>query len=310
MAELLTIFLNVIAPVFLLVFTGYITGPRLGLDARTLSRYAYFILTPSFVFSVLTRTDIEVALVLRMMFYMIAVTVSCAVVALVVARLLRRSSKMTAIYVSAAVFGNVGNFGFPLIQFAFDDQPDAALGVATIYFLVVLVTSFITGVLAANWERGGGIGATVEVLKTPGVMVVPVAVFFNWSQTELPLILGRPIDLLAGALIPTMLLALGVQLASAGIPRPNWDMLIASSIRLIVSPLLAITLAGPFGLNEPGRELERNVGILQASMPVAVLVSIIATEYDMDPAFVTATVLFSTLASIFTLTTIIFVLLV
>jgi hypothetical protein len=141
-------------------------------------------------------------------------------------------------------------------------------------------------------------------------MVVPVAVFFNWSQTELPLILGRPIELLAGALIPTMLLALGVQLASAGIPRPNWDMLIASSIRLIVSPLLAITLAGPFGLNEPGRELERNVGILQASMPVAVLVSIIATEYDMDPAFVTATVLFSTLASIFTLTTIIFVLLV
>ena len=41
---------------------------------------------------------------------------------------------------------------------------------------------------------------------------------------------------------------------------------------------------------------------MQAAMPAAVLTSIIALEYDLLPDFVTRTVLFSTLASVVTLT--------
>jgi malate permease and related proteins len=99
-------------------------------------------------------------------------------------------------------------------------------------------------------------------------------------------------------MIPTMVVALGCQLAASGIPRPNLDMAVASGVRLIGGPLLAFALAIPFGL----AGLERSVGILQASMPAAVLVSIIAYENDLLPEFVTATVLFSTLASVLTLT--------
>lgn len=294
MTELLSIFLNVLAPVFILVLLGYIAGKRLHLEARTLARYAYFILTPAFVFDVLVGTEIAVGLVVQMSIYMVAVQLSCAVVAFLLARLLRRPASMTAIYVSAAVFGNVGNFGFPIIQFALGEE---AQGLATIYFLIVMVVSFIIGVVAFNWERGGGLGATLAVLKTPGLMVVPIAVFFNWTQFELPLVISRPIELLAGGLIPTMLIALGVQLASAGIPRPNLDMLMASVLRLVISPLLAVGLALPLGISG----LAREVGILQASMPIAVLVTIIAAEYETEPAFVTASVLFSTLLSVVTL---------
>ncbi|MGM0675299.1 MAG: AEC family transporter, partial [Spirochaetota bacterium] len=46
----------------------------------------------------------------------------------------------------------------------------------------------------------------------------------------------------------------------------------------------------------------RGAGILQSSMPTAVLASIIAIEYDLLPEFVTEVVLFSTLASLVTLT--------
>jgi predicted permease len=53
MAQLLTIFLNVLTPVFALILVGHLAGPVLRLDSRTLSRFAYFILTPAFVFDVL-----------------------------------------------------------------------------------------------------------------------------------------------------------------------------------------------------------------------------------------------------------------
>jgi predicted permease len=57
-------------------------------------------------------------------------------------------------------------------------------------------------------------------------------------------------------------------------------------------------LAPFFGLTG----IERGAGILQMSMPVAVLASLIALEHNLMPDFVTRTVLFSTVASSVTLT--------
>jgi len=49
----------------------------------------------------------------------------------------------------------------------------------------------------------------------------------------------------------------------------------------------------------------RQAVILQSAMPTAVIVTILATEYDLDPALASAAVLVSTLLSPFTLTPII-----
>jgi len=95
-----------------------------------------------------------------------------------------------------------------------------------------------------------------------------------------------------------MLVTLGVQLSQMERFHFSGDMLIASGLRLIGGPLLAFALVVPFGLTG----LERGAGILQASMPTAVLASIIALEHDLLPEFVTPTVLFSTLISLVTLT--------
>ncbi|MEZ4656719.1 MAG: hypothetical protein R2911_04035 [Caldilineaceae bacterium] len=46
MTQLFTIFLNILAPVFTLVLIGYIIGPRLQIEARSISRIAYFLLAP------------------------------------------------------------------------------------------------------------------------------------------------------------------------------------------------------------------------------------------------------------------------
>jgi malate permease and related proteins len=295
MTQLLTIFLNVLTPVFALILVGYLAGPILRLEARTLSRFAYFILTPAFVFDVLSTATIQAALAVRMTIYIIVVHLGCALVGFVIARLLGRSAQMAAAYVLIAVFANVGNFGLPIVQFAMGKE---ALASATVYFLAIVAVSFVVGVAAANWSRGGGLGAAAAVFKTPALIALPPALLFNWLGIPLPLVVSRPIALLAGALIPTMLVALGAQLAAAGIPRPNLDMMLASAVRLLAGPALALALAAPFGL----AGVERGVGVLQASMPAAVLASIIALENDLLPEFVTTTVLFSTLASIVTLT--------
>ncbi len=295
MGQLFAVFLNVLVPVFILVALGYVVGPRLHFEARTLSRFAYFILTPAFIFNILGSAEIELGLATRMIAYITVVYTVTTLIAFVVARLLRRSAQMTAAYVMLGVFGNVGNFGLPIVQFA---QGSTALLPATVYFLANLVLAFVVCVTAANLGRGSLLNTLTQVLKTPALLALPPALLINFLQLELPPFVTRPMELLAGALIPTMLVVLGAQLANAGIPRPNLDMALVAFIRLVIGPILAFSLIALFGLSG----LERNVGILQASMPTAVLVSIIALENDLLPNFVTAAVLVSNLASILTLT--------
>ena len=105
------------------------------------------------------------------------------------------------------------------------------------------------------------------------------------------------IGLLAGAMIPVMLFALGLQLVEQGRIHLTTDVMLASGVRLILVPLVGLLVAAPFGLTH----IENAAGVLQAAMPVAVLVSIIAKENNIVPEFVTSVVVVSTLISVVTL---------
>ncbi|MFP4431914.1 MAG: AEC family transporter [Spirochaetaceae bacterium] len=289
------VFLTVIVPVFALVALGYFAGPPLGLDARTLSRVAYFIFVPAFIFSLLVGAQLETTLALRMIVYIVLVHLGLVVLAVLVAKLLGKDSRMTAAFVVIAVFGNVGNFGLPLVEFRLGSE---AMLPAGIYFLSVVLFAFLISVTAAGWQRGGVGNALLSVLRTPALLSVVPAVILNSAGITPPLLVLRIVGLLGQAMIPVMVLSLGVQLAATKHFRIDTMVVVASGVRLIGGPLLAFILAALFALEGTAR----SAGIAQASMPTAVLASIIALEYDLLPDFITSTVLFSTLASVVTLT--------
>ncbi|MEZ4712632.1 MAG: AEC family transporter [Caldilineaceae bacterium] len=295
MTQLFTIFLNILAPVFTLVLIGYIIGPRLQIEARSISRIAYFLLAPAFLFNVIRQAEIDLGLALRVAGYILVVTLVTALVGFVLARIQRAPTELTAAYVLVAAFGNVGNFGFPIIQFKYGD---AALSWASIYFLILSTTGFVIGVSAASWARGRGMGSVLAVFKTPAIVAAIPAFLANGFAIPLPLFVERVVVLLAGALIPIMLLTLGIQLAGIGRIQISRHVVMAGLVKLLIGPTLALLLAAPFALDG----LARGTGVLQAAMPTAVLAMLIALEHDLMPNFVTTVVLFSTVISALTLT--------
>ncbi|HEY79660.1 MAG TPA: AEC family transporter [Anaerolineae bacterium] len=293
--QLIDIFVTVITPVFSLVGIGYVAGPRLKLEARTLSRSAYYLFIPAFVFDVISKAQVEAGELGRMVGLGIAIVLVTAMLGAGVALLLRRPKPVIAAFALIASFGNVGNFGLPLIEFRLGGD---ALIPATIYFLTISLSAFVVGVGAAGYVRGGGLSAALSVLKTPALLAMIPAFFFARTGAAIPLPIERIISLLAAAMIPVMLVALGVQLASSTGLRLERDVWVASGARLLGGPVAAALLALIFGVEGASRA----TAIVQSGMPAAVLTSIIALEYDLLPDFVTSTVLFSTLASVLTLT--------
>jgi predicted permease len=106
------------------------------------------------------------------------------------------------------------------------------------------------------------------------------------------------VSLLSNAAIPSMLVLLGMQLVNIRLDGHVKPLLLSGTMRLLVAPALAYLLARSLGMSGPAYQAV----VLEAAMPAAVLTTILATEFDAEPTFVTTAVLITTLLSPLTLT--------
>ncbi len=295
MIQFFPVFINVVMPVFAIVLLGMIFGKKLDLQARTLTRAAYYIFVPAFVFRAISTANVPLKSALLMISFILAAHVLGVIVAVITGRVLGRSREMIAAFIMITAFGNVGNFGLAAIQFHLGD---IALPYATIFYVTISTSGFAFCVGAAGWARGGSKGALTQVVKTPAILATIPAIFVSAGDITVPLMMTRMISLLAGAMIPVMLFALGLQLQEQGKVQLNKDVLIGSVLRLAVVPFMAILISPLFPMNQ----IQSTAGILQSAMPSAILVSIIARENDIVPHFATSVVIVSTLTSLLTLT--------
>lgn len=295
MTELIFVFINVTLPVFAIVLLGALVGGRLQLEARTLTRTAYYIFVPAFIFHSISTARIDLSSAVNMIGYIILVHLLGVALAVAIGLALRRSKEMIAAFAMIASFGNVGNYGLALIRFRLGDE---AIAPATIFYVAITISAFVICVGAAGWARGGSRGALWQVIKTPALLAMIPAVMVSATDMQLPLMIQRMVGLLAEAMIPVMLFALGLQMLEQKKIQLDVDVAVASSVRLLLVPLLALIVAQGFAFSP----IEGVAGILQAAMPTAILVAIIAKEHDIVPEFVTSVVVVSTLASVVTLT--------
>jgi len=293
--QILSIFLNVVTPVFAVVALGYTLGPKLQIQYRTLSRTAYYILIPAFVFKVMSTIELDLSVAGKMIFAITAIYLATGILGWLVAVALGYTREMAVGFLMTCVFGNLGNYGLAMTGFHLGEQ---SLGSATIYMVTVNTVAFTVCVLAAGWVRNGGFSALKTLFKTPGVMILPFALIFPLSHSQPPVMISRIVGLLGDAMIPLMLLTLGLQLRESGRLSFGMPVIAASSVRLIGGPLLAFAMIPMLGITGT----EASAGILQASMPAAVLTSIIALEHDIAPDFVTSTVFATTILSLLSLT--------
>ncbi len=295
MTLLLSIFAGDILPILLVASVGFLLARYLHADVKTLSRVTLYALTPCLAFNILVTSKISAAEVGRMALFAACTVLGIGLVTRLVTLPLRLDRATVSACMMVVMFANGGNYGLPLTSFAFGQE---ALAHATIYFVVSVILTYTVGILLASSGQHGLRAALTSVFKMPVVYALVAALVAVLTQTTLPLPLMRPIQLLSNAAIPVMVLVLGMQLERAVIPERPLLVGLATALRLVVSMLLGFALAPILGLSGAARQ----AGVLQASMPTAVVTTILALEYTIDPSFVTGVVFLSTLLSPFTLT--------
>jgi predicted permease len=293
--ELLTTFANNLLPILLIGGAGFLLGKALSIDARSLGRVVFYVFSPILVFNLILHTELDSAEILITMAFSAAVCLAIGVLALTLGSLLRLERAMLIAVILTAAFGNTGNYGLPLVSFAFGGN---ALAYATLYFVTTSILFNTLGVLIASLGHMDVKAALLGLYRVPTMYAVILGALLNRLQIGVPVPLARTVEMAANGSIPLMIVLLGLELA-----RVQWSNNIravglSTALRLLAGPAVGLLLAGLFGLPVPAWQ----GNITQSAMPAAITTTVLAAEYGLDTSLVTATVFIGTLLSPLTLT--------
>jgi predicted permease len=295
----LEIIIKDIIPIFLVAAAGWLLARLYPMDVRMFSKVGVNVLLPCLVFQTFSKSQVDLLESGKIALFCLIIVVASGVLARLVAAILHLHGQAVTGLMLVVMFTNVGNFGLPVVTFAFGVQ---ALAHATVYFMVMNILLYTLGVALLSGKQMVWKKSLTKLLKEPIVLAILLSILVSRLNISFPAPVMRAVDILAQGAVPIMLLVLGMRFFQSKI---EWKpaLWLAVALRLVVVPLAAFPLGQALQLSTPAMQ----AGMLQAGTPAGVATTLLAVEYDVEPDFVNSVVFLSTMLCAITLTPIIMI---
>jgi malonate transporter len=303
--------LSLALPFFGLILLGFASGHFARLPESGLAWLNYFIIyiaLPPLFFQLVSRTPFEQLANGR---FILVTTLSTAVtfyLAIGVGLWLRRGNLPEATIAGiVGGYANVGYMGPGLTIAALGSAaavPTALIFTfeSTFFFAAVPFLMALSGI-----ERESGLRMTLDLLRRvfthPFIVATILGVIFAGLQIRPPAAIDKVLDYLANAAAPCALFTLGVTVALRPLANVPREIPILVTVKLILHPLIAWVLLSAVGGFEP---VWVYTALLMASLPPALNAYVMARQYDVYIAQSSAGILIGTLASIVTVTALLY----
>ncbi len=293
--NLLQALLGTVLPIFVLAGLGFLARRGLKITVRDPARLAMYLLTPGLIAHSILHAQLVAAEVGKIVSFALMLTGAMLLITLTVGSALGWSSPQRSAAVLSTTFMNAGNYGLPLVMLALGPAgfERAAVFVVMESFLMYSLGVYFAARGRMDWRR-----AVASVLKMPMIWAALSALAVRLLGIPLPDFILKPVEMLANGALVVFVILLGMQVASIEL-KGAWSKIgVATLLRLVVSPLVAMALVAWLRL-EP---LTARVMVLESAMPSAVNTTLLAVEFGAEPDQVSGVTLVSTLLSLATLT--------
>ena len=274
--------LGIILPVFLVIVVGYFYARRVKPDMTMVNRISMNILAPCLIFSALASKEFDVAENKLLMLGSVGVVLGSGLLAWPFAKLLRVDLRT---FVPPMMFNNCGNMGLPLAVLAYGQAGFSAM---VALFTISNLLHFTLGTWIVDHNARFG-----NLLRNPMVWSTFVGFAFALIHPPMPDWASVGIKMVGDAMIPMMLISLGVRLYEV-----RWEDWHLGLIGGLVCPLTGIAMAALLspllGLNHA----QQGLLILFGCLPPAVLNFMVAEQFRQEPAKVASIVLIGNVLSV------------
>lgn len=261
---------------------------------RTLGEIAFFVASPALM--VVTISEVEVSGAgANLAASAGSLAVAFTIYAVISWRFWRHDVGTTVIGALASSYVNAGNLGIAVAAYVVGD---ITVVVPTLLVQMLVVQPVALAVLDHQAGRGSGTAAILRRLATnPLTLAALLGVVLATTGSQLPLVIDQPLQLVAGAAIPLMLIAYGAALRLSPLPGragANREVATITVLKILVMPVVAWAMGTALGLE--GTAL---LGVvLTAALPTAQNIFLHATRYDAGNDIAREGILLTTLCSL------------
>ncbi len=290
----LVVFNKSIVPIITIIAIAFFYNKIYKPDIKEISSVALNVFAPVMVFYSVLKNRITIHQLVVPFVFMIVLTFFLIIIALAVSKLMKLegNSKISLILSSSMI--NVGNFGLPLIYFAYGDK---AIAYSMIYFVIFNIP-LITIAIYITSRQQNVYDSLKDILKMPLFYAFFAAIILSEIGFSLPRSLLKGFGLMNSGAIALLVFILGLQLSNIKVKIAFLQIVLAAVfIRLLVSPFLSFSILTVLGV----RGLERAVSVVQTSTPSALLPLIYMIRFDRKSDLLAAVILSTTIISGFTL---------
>jgi predicted permease len=273
---------GIILPVFSIIALGWLYARRVKPDMSVVNRISMNVLAPALVFSALASKDFDLAANRWLIVGSVGVVLGSGLLAWPFAKLMHENVRT---FVPPMMFNNCGTMGLPLAVLAYGG---AGFSPMVALFTVSNLLHFTLGVWIIDHHAKFG-----NLLRNPIVISTVLGFAFAVAHPPLPEWLAVAIKLVGDALIPMMLLSLGVRLYEASLG--DWHIGLVGGL---VCPLTGIAIAALLASVLDLDATQQGLLILFGSLPPAVLNFMVAEQFRQEPGKVASIVLTGNLLSI------------
>jgi len=284
--------LQTVIPIFSIILVGYAIGKLKKVDIQAFVDLIVYIAGPCLIFASISRSDINLTDFTTIAGAALAIILIMALATYLIFKLTNSDRK--GLYLPM-VFGNTSYLGYPVALFAFGMD---GLSRAVVYDMMNSLVIFSLGIYIVHHKN-----ELQEAFKVPLLYAVVIGLAVNLLQIPVPDLVFTPIELIGMITIPLALLVLGYKLTEIKISAAKIAIL-ASVFRIGGGVLVALAIINLLSIDG----LVKDIIVLQAAMPSAVMAMILAAKYNRDASLVASVVLITTVLSVISIPLILYVL--
>jgi malonate transporter and related proteins len=291
-----------VLPVFAIIVTGWLAG-WLGYISRSLAdglvHFAYNVAMPALLFVTIAQEPARNLLEWRFLLAFGGGSILCfALVFLTVRAGYGRDLASSTVYGMTAAMTNTGFVALPILHSIYGQPAVLPAAVATVFVAVVMFPVTVVLLERARGDVRKSSGRTVLLMKqiVLNPMVLSTLIGLAWAIAGLPIPapVAAYLNILAAALTPCALFAIGLGLSVEGIRSNFTPSIVLAAVKLAIMPLMVYGLCVALHLNP----LYTIAAVVCAAVPTAKTMYILAHEYKVEEPLVGATVSITTMLSV------------
>lgn len=288
--------INVILPVFILLGIGFFVGKYMDINSKSVSDLCIYIFSPALFFHSVTTSSLDLGDLGKIVLFALSLFLLFAVLVKLLGLLFGWTLSYQNTMMLASAFPNTGNYGLPIVFFAFGDE---GMAIAIIYVVMQSLLMNSAGIFyASNHEKTPRKDIFFTIVRMPGFIAIMIGLILKIGGIAVPEAIGNATGLLGQAAVPVLLTLLGITLASIQIKNVLKFIGTAAILKLIAFPAIGFLLLVWL---YPAGSLESKVLLIAVATPAAATTTLLAIKFDMNPDMVSSAMFVSTLASIITI---------